>query len=48
MATNTSIEFMFQRPQQELLDIADDLSERAERLERLRKQRRERGAEYVK
>lgn len=48
MATNTSIEFMFQRPQQELLDIADDLSERAERLERLRKQRRKRGAEYVK
>ena len=40
MATNTSIEFMFQRPQQELLDIADDLSERAERIERLRKQRR--------
>ena len=40
MATNTSIEFMFQRPQQVLLDIADDLSERAERLERLRKQRR--------
>ena len=40
MATNTSIEFMFQRPQQEFLDIADDLSERAERLERLRKQRR--------
>ena len=40
MATNTSIEFMFQRAQQELLDIADDLSERAERLERLRKQRR--------
>ena len=40
MATNTSIEFMFQRPQQELLDIADDLSERAERRERLRKQRR--------
>ena len=48
MATNTSIEFMFQRPQQELLDIADDLSERAERIERLRKQRRKRGAEYVK
>lgn len=40
MATNTSIEFMFQRPQQELLDIADDLSERVERIERLRKQRR--------
>lgn len=40
MATNTSIEFMFKRPQQELLDIADDLSERAEQLERIRKQRR--------
>ena len=45
MATNTSIEFMFQRPQQELLDIADDWSERAERLERLLRRGRWRGAE---